>query len=205
MFTSIQGLQGHIKVEEVKGDSRVTLVDKKNTLVKESVKVLLSQLITPGMVTNNTQFPREDNTRPIVYGWNAGGVPYNSIGYMHFGYYEEGETVPAITVSSSDSELFQPANRQRKLKITSVTVNEYNVKLVCSFEVIASTSNYNYVEAALYTVGSNTDSGGAVVDPTDVSYDSATPIMFAHQSHTAVQASVGSTIVYTWTISIQEP
>ena len=205
MFTSIQGLQGHIKVEEVTGDSRVTLVDKKNTLVKESVKVLLSQLITPGMVNNSTAFPKTDSNRPNVYGWNAGGVPYNSIGYMHFGYYEDGEAAPSITVSPSDSGLSQPTNRQRKLKVTSTTINEYNIKLVCSFEVTANTASHNYVEAALYTVGSNTDSGGAVVDPSDAGYASTTPIMFAHQSHTAVQASVGSTIVYTWTISIQEP
>lgn len=205
MYTNIPGLIGHVKVEKIENGNRVTLVDKKNTLVKESPKIILSQLLTPSLVADNTAFDKQDNARPDVYAWASGPSQYNSVGYMHFGYYEDGEADPEIVVSSTDYDLSSASDRTVKLPITSITVQEYSVKFVCQFQVTNLTADYNYVEAALYTTGDNIDNAGTVLDPTDASYSSNTPLMFAHQSHTAVQASTGSTIVYTWTVAMQEP
>lgn len=205
MYTNIPGLIGHVKVEKIENGNRVTLVDKRNTLVKESPKIILSQLLTPSLVADNTAFDKQDNARPDVYAWASGPSHYNSVGYMHFGYYEDGEADPEIVVSSTDYELSSVAIQTVKLPITSITVQEYSVKFVCQFQVTQATATHNYVEAALYTTGDNLDDTGTVLDPTDGDYSSNTPLMFAHQSHTAVQASTGSTIVYTWTVAMQEP
>ena len=205
MYTNIPGLTGHVRVEKIEDGTKVILVDKKNTLVKESPKIILSQLLTPSLVADSTAFDKQDNARPDVYAWASGPSHYNSVGYMHFGYYEDGEADPQIVVSSSDYALSSAADRIVKLPITSITVQEYSVKFVCQFQVTENTADYNYVEAALYTTGNNLDNAGTVLDPTDANYSSNTPLMFAHQSHTAVQASTGSTIVYTWTVAMQEP
>jgi hypothetical protein len=204
MLVKIPSLRGHIKVEIIDLTGKKTVVDKANTLVKESPKMLLANLIAPSMITDGTNFPTTAG-RPNVKAWATGANTYNSLGYMRFGYYDEGADVPSISVSADDHVMARATvNKVVTFAITSITIESFAIKVVCEFQVTTSTKDYNYIEAGLYTAGSNVASG-SVLAPDNVGYNAATSLMFAHQTHTAVQASAGSTIRYTWTITMEEP
>jgi len=206
MKTKIPLLRGHIKVEIIDPEGlSTTVVDKYNTLVKEAPKLLLAQLVTPSTHTDgNTTVPTTGG-RPNVNVFAAGGTSNNALGYLRLGYYIEGTNVPSITVDAADHTMTQAAaNQVVTEKIDEVTVEGFAIKAICDFQVTPGTANYNYLEAGLYTVGTNY-STGTLLAFSDAGYDAASSLMFAHQTHTAVQASAGSTIRYTWTITMEEP
>lgn len=207
MKSTISPIKGHIKVEviEPSGNSK-TVVDKKNTLVKEAPKAILGQLVAPTLLSSDTTFPKTDPTRPDMIAYAAGPQSNNSIGYMKFGYYADNEAVTSVSVASTDQSMGSASDHVITEVIDSSTIQEYSVQFVCEFEVTQATATNNYIEAGLFTVGANYDSGnGSLVAPSDNQFDSASLRMLAHQSHTAVQASSGSTIRYTWTLTMQEP
>ena len=205
MKTKIPLLRGHIKVEIIDPEGlSTTVVDKYNTLVKEAPKLLLAQLVTPGTHANGATVPTSGG-RPNVNVFAAGGTSNNALGYLRLGYYIEGTNVPSITVDAADHTMTQAApGLVATKKIDSVTVEGFAIKAICDFQVTTGTANYNYLEAGLYTVGTNY-STGTLLAFSDAAYDAASSLMFAHQTHTAVQASAGSTIRYTWTITMEEP
>jgi len=207
MKSTISPIKGHVKVEviEPSGNSR-TMVDKKNTLVKEAPKAILGQLVAPTLLSSNTTFPKTNPARPDIIAYSSGPQSNNSIGYMQFGYYEDGEPIGNITVAATDQGMESASDHIITEVIDSSNIQEYSVQFICEFEVTNSTSTHNYIEAGLFTVGANYDSGtSSLVAPSALDFDSASLRMLAHQSHTAVQASSGSTIRYTWTLTMQEP
>ena len=207
MKSTISPIKGHVKVEviEPSGNSK-TVVDKKNTLVKEAPKAILGQLVAPTLLSSNTTFPKTDASRPDIIAYAAGPQSNNSIGYMKFGYYTDSESVTSITVAATDSTMGSASDHVVTEVIDSSTIQEYSVQFVCEFEVTNTTATNNYIEAGLFTVGANYDTGtSALVAPSVAAFDNASLRMLAHQSHTAVQASSGSTIRYTLTLTMQEP
>lgn len=207
MKSIISPVKGHVKVEVIEpSGKRKTLVDKKNTLVKEAPKAILGQLVAPTLLSSNTNFPKTDAARPDIVAYAAGPQNNNSIGYIKFGYYTDSEDVATITVAPTDYAMGSASDHTITEVIDSVTIQEYSLQFVCEFVVTSSNNTNNYVEAGLFTVGANYDSANtSLVAPTAVGFDSASLRMLAHQSHTAVQASAGSTIRYTWTLTMQEP
>lgn len=207
MKSTISPIKGHVKVEviEPSGNSR-TVVDKKNTLVKEAPKAILGQLVAPTLLSSDTTFPKTDPARPDIIAYSSGPQSNNSIGYMQFGYFENNEPIGDITVAATDQGMGSASDHILTEVIDSSIIQEYSVQFICEFEVTNSTATNNYIEAGLFTVGANYDSGtSSLVAPSSNSFDSASLRMLAHQSHTAVQASNGSTIRYTWTLTMQEP
>ena len=207
MKSTISPIKGHVKVEviEPSGSSK-TVVDKKNTLVKEAPKAILGQLVAPTLLSSNTTFPKTDSSRPDIIAYAAGPQSNNSIGYMKFGYYTDSESVTSITVAATDQGMGSANDHIITEVIDSSTIQEYSVQFVCEFEVTSSTAANNYIEAGLFTVGANYDSEtSALVAPSAGTFNDSSLRMLAHQSHTAVQASSGSTIRYTWTLTMQEP
>ena len=207
MKSIISPIKGHVKVEviEPSGHSK-TVVDKKNTLVKEAPKAILGQLVAPTLLSSDTTFPKTDPARPDIIAYTAGPQSDNSIGYMKFGYYADNEPVTSIAVAATDYNLGSASDHAVTEVIDSSTIQEYSVQFICEFEVTNDTATNNYIEAGLFTVGSNYDSAtSALVAPDAAAFNNASLRMLAHQSHTAVQASSGSTIRYTWTLTMQEP
>jgi|11BtaG_2_1085332.scaffolds.fasta_scaffold02191_2 hypothetical protein len=207
MKSTISPIKGHVKVEVIEPSGNCkTVVNKKNTLVKEAPKAILGQLVAPTLLSSNTTFPKTDASRPDILAYAAGPQNNNSIGYMKFGYYTEGESATSITVAATDSTMGSASNHVLTEVIDSSTIQEYSIQFVCEFAVTEATATNNYVEAGLFTVGANYDTGtSALLAPSAGTFNSASLRMLAHQSHTAVQASSGSTIRYTWTLTMQEP
>lgn len=207
MFSLIPTLVGLVTVHVKTPEGLNFQFSNPNTLVLEAPKLLLSNMI-PYPFSANTKFPSSDPNRPQV------GIPttsqpsvINTLGYMRFGYFLDSESATTPTVSALDSSMYSASNRQVTKAITGTSLNEYGIDISCEFEVLSGEQDRNYVEVGLYSVGQNNEvsSQTALIDPSSNSYDSTSSIMFAHQAHAAVQASVGSTIKYTWTLTMQAP
>ena len=116
------------------------------------------------------------------------------------------DQVEPISVSANDTLPIGATLGVTKL-LTGAELGEYSVQFICSFEVTDATASRNYFEAALLCPALAQSSLSFMPDPEQEGsgYDEANQVMFAHQTHTPIQASSGSTIRYTWTITMQEP
>ncbi len=208
MSSYVPAVKGSIKIEVLTGGKVVKTHETPNTLVLEAPKLLLGNIIGPNLTDGDVaDFPNSDNTRPTI---SAGGFdgPSSklSVNYLSLGYNTTGQA-EAVTVSANNTLPLQASTTVTKL-LTGVTLGEYSVQFICSFDVTSETANRSYFEAALLCPALAQGHGIVIPDPENDEfgdYDEADQVMFAHQTHTPLVASAGSVIRYTWTISMQEP
>jgi hypothetical protein len=213
MSSLVPAVRGAVKIEVIKEGKVVKSHQTPNTLVLEAPKILLGNIIGP-MITGAYEaenFTNSDSTRPVISaGGQDGPSAKLSVNYLKLGYVEGTDPVESVTVSATD---YLPSGFGSTLAVTKLltdaVLGEYSVQFVCAFEVDSSVANRKYYEAALLcpALKSYVSIGMAMPDPeeADSGYDENDQVMFAHQTHTAIQASAGSTIKYTWTITMQEP
>ncbi len=208
MASFIPVVKGSVKIEVIKDGKVVKSQQTPNTLVLEAPKIMLGNIIGPNLTGGNTEnFTNSDANRPVI---SAGGYdgpsPKLSVNYIRLGYVEGTDQVESVTVSANDKLPIGATLGITKL-LTGVSLGEYSVQFICSFEVTSDTANRNYFEAALLCPALLQYGSTFMPDPEQEgsSYDEANQVMFAHQTHTPIQASAGSTIRYTWTITMQEP
>lgn len=208
MASFIPAVKGSVKIEVIKAGKVVKSQQTPNTLVLEAPKIMLGNIIGPNLTGGDTaNFSNSDPSRPVI---SAGGYdgPSSklSVNYLKLGYVEGTDQVDPVTVSANDTLPLGASLFVTKL-LTGVELGEYSVQFICSFEVTSDTANRNYFEAALLCPALLQYGGSFMPDPeqADSGYDDLAQVMFAHQTHTPIQASAGSTIRYTWTITMQEP
>jgi len=209
MPSFIPAVKGSIKIEVITDGEVVKKHETPNTLVLEAPKIMLGNLIAPHITGNNlASFTNTDVNRPTISSGGTHGVnPNLAVTYLQLGYVEDPDPVQNVVVSANDSSLGATLTVTKSL--TDIELGEYSLQFICSFEVTNATADRNYFEAALLCPALNpiVVVGPAPPDPSDAQsgFDSSHQVMFAHQTHTAIQASSGSTIRYTWTITMQEP
>ena len=208
MSSLIPTVRGSVKIEVLKDGKVIKTQETPNTLVLEAPKILLGNIIGPNLTEGVVaDFPKSDNTRPTISAGGPDGPRTQlSVNYLSLGYNTTGQT-ESITVSANDTMPLQGSSKVTKL-LTGVTLGEYNVQFVCSFDVTNETANRSYFEAALLCPSLTQGTLFVVPDPENDpfgDYVESEQVMFAHQTHTPLVASAGSTIRYTWTISMQEP
>ena len=207
MASYIPAVRGSVKIEVLKEGKVVKTTETPNTLVLEAPKLMLGNIIGPDLITSNSvSFPQSDPTRPtITPDQFTGPTAKFSVNYLSLGY-SLTNTVDSVTVSASDTLPLGASNTVTKL-LTGVSLGEYSVQFICEFQVDESTASRNYFEAALLCPALLEFGTTFMPDPEDPGsgYDPSVQVMFAHQTHTPLQASAGSTIRYTWTITMQEP
>lgn len=208
MASFIPAVKGSVKIEVIKAGKVVKSQQTPNTLVLEAPKIMLGNIIGPSLTGSDAvNFSNSDASRPTI---SAGGYegPSSklSVNYLRLGYVEGTDAVESVTVSATDQLPIGATLGVTKL-LTGVELGEYSVQFICSFEVTSATASRNYFEAALLCPALLPYSTSLMPDPEQEGseYDETKQVMFAHQTHTPIQASVGSTIRYTWTITMQEP
>lgn len=205
MSSLVPKVRGFVKVEVIK-QGKVTYVhETPNTLVLEAPKILLGNIVGAGLTTEGDTFSSTDPARPsIPVGGSHGASNRLTVSYLKLGYALTSNDAGGIAVSADDTAMGSGTTVTRKL--TNANIGEYSVQFICSFDVTADTESYNYFEAALLCPAlSDQADMGIPPEPTDPSFSEDNLVMFAHQVHNPVQASEGSTIRYTWTITMQEP
>ena len=212
MLSKVLGLQGTVVVEVITPEGEVILKSaKKNTLVKEAPKILLGNILPyiNGVSDSRSFSNGADSGRPTISPGDGGPNSTLAISYVALGYYEDGEADPNLSaVTINDTSMQVASNRITHKVLTDYTLGQYSVSYIASFTVDQSSENRNYVEASLMCPALAMGSGSGymeIPDPDGGLFDPSELVMFAHQIHNAVQASSGSTIKYTWTISMQEP
>jgi len=169
---------------------------------------MLGNIIGPNLTGGDpADFTNSDPSRPVI---SAGGYdgPSSklSVNYIRLGYVEGTDQVESVTVSANDKLPIGATLGVTKL-LTGVSLGEYSVQFICSFEVTSDTASRNYFEAALLCPALLQYGSTFMPDPEQdgSGFEEDKQVMFAHQTHTPIQASAGSTIRYTWTITMQEP
>ena len=200
-------IKGSVKIEVLRDGLVVKSQETPNTLVIEAPKIMLGNIIGPGL-TGAQEASFGDTTgedRPVV---SAGGLEGPStklaVTYLGLGYVEGTDQTDNIVVGPTDKLPLQ-ANLSTTKKITSVELGEYSVRFICSFVVTEETATRNYFEAALLCPVLADNRTSNPPDPSDDSFSILDQVMFAHQVHNPIQANVDSTIQYTWTITMQDP
>lgn len=208
MASFIPAVKGSVKIEVIKAGKVVKSQQTPNTLVLEAPKIMLGNIIGPNLTGGDpADFTNSDSSRPVI---SAGGYdgPSSklSVNYLRLGYVEGTDQVESVTVSANDTLPLGASLFVTKL-LTGVELGEYSVQFICSFEVTSDTASRNYFEAALLCPALLQYGSSFMPDPEQdgSGYDDLAQVMFAHQTHTPIQASAGSTIRYTWTITMQEP
>lgn len=208
MSSYIPAVKGSVKIEIITKGKVVKTQETPNTLVLEAPKIMLGNIIGPNLTGGSTSdFVNSDAGRPLISaGGSSGPSAKLSINYLRLGYMEGTDIVEPIDISATDTLPIGATLGVTKL-LTGADLGEYSVQFICSFEVTDDTANRNYFEAALLCPALVQDGNAIAPDPEqeDSGYDEANQVMFAHQTHTPIQASSGSTIRYTWTITMQEP
>lgn len=211
MPSLVPAVKGSVKIEIIKEGKVVKSHQTPNTLVLEAPKIMLGNIIGPGLTGSyeTEDFTNSDSSRPTISaGGQDGPSSKLSVNYLKLGYVEDTDVVESVTVSAED---YLPAGFGATLSVTKLltdaVLGEYSVQFVCAFEVDTTTANRNYFEAALLcpALKPYVSMGMSMPDPEDSEYQESHQVMFAHQTHTPIQASAGSTIRYTWTITMQEP
>lgn len=210
MSSLVPVIKGSVKIEILRDGAVVHSHETPNTLVLEAPKIMLGNLIAPNL-TGDTTASFSDTTgqnRPVI---SAGGFDGPSsklaITYLRLGYYEDGSSPANVVVSPTD-KLPMGSPDFVTMVLTGVSLGEYSVQFICSFDVDESSASRNYFEAALLCPAlSDQYMSGPAPDPNDPNsfFDEAHQVMFAHQTHNSIQADAGSTIRYTWTITMQDP
>ena len=209
MLSSFLGLRGEVTVEVISPEGEVVYKSTKpNTLVKESPKILLGNIVPYISGTSGTKNFLNEPGRPVIGPKDSGPSSKLAVSYMSLGYYVQGVDAPPVLnpVSADDTEL--GSDNIFHSHITDYDLGDYSVSYISSFPVDANNESRRYVEAALMCPAlSDGAELGANNIPTEGDQDFSANhlVMFAHQIHNVVQASAGSTIKYTWTISMQEP
>jgi hypothetical protein len=209
MHTLIPTLRGSVKVEVFDKERLLYTATNPNTLVLESPKLLLTGLIPPELAVGAGSFTAQTGRPAITPPGNVWDDPRHNhaVSYLILGYYED-PPLPSITVSATDTAMQSPDTIAKKL--TSVELGEYSVDFICSFQVQAGQDTYKYIEAGLLCPALSTsmyDNITGAPDPevNPTTYNIADQVLFAHQTYDSVQANVGNTIKYTWTITMQAP
>jgi hypothetical protein len=204
MRTTLPPLRGSVKIEVLDNAKIIYTTTNPNTLVLEAPKLLLAGLVPPTLHDSNSSFTYTSPRPELSTG--AGGVfGRHTINYLELGYYT-GATAPSVSAGATDLSLGSPDTVTKSL--TSVALGEYSIDFICSFVVASGEETRKYLEAGLLSpaLRASYDIYSGAPAPTDVvSYDAADQVLFAHQVHSEVQANVGNTIRYTWTITMQEP
>jgi hypothetical protein len=207
MNNLIPAIRGSVTVDVLVGDRLTYTHTTPNTLVLEAPKLILGNLIAPGLVSDGDTFINTDSGRPtITPGGLEGPTRRLSVSYLKLGYVEAPAEAEEVVVSPEDQVTGATLTVTKKL--TSAELGEYSVQFICSFDVTDDTESYGYFEAALLCPALGTlTNGDDLPDPEvpDSGFNAEDQVMFAHQTHRLVRASVGSTIRYTWTITMQEP
>ena len=208
MASFIPAVKGSVKIEVIKAGKVVKSQQTPNTLVLEAPKIMLGNIIGPNLTGSDAaNFSNSDASRPTI---SAGGYDGPSaklsVNYLRLGYVEGTDQVDPVSVSATDTLPIGATLEVTKL-LTGVELGEYSVQFICSFEVTSDTASRNYFEAALLcpALKPYVSIGMPLPDPEDSEFMDDHQVMFAHQTHTPIQASAGSTIRYTWTITMQEP
>jgi len=208
MTSFIPAVKGSVKIEIINNGKVVKTQQTPNTLVLEAPKIMLGNIIGPGLTGSGTaDFSNSDSSRPTI---SAGGYDGPSaklsVNYLRLGYVEGTDLVESISVPATDTLPIGSSLGVTKL-LTGVELGEYSIQFICSFEVTSDTASRNYFEAALLCPALLEFGSSFMPDPEQEGsgYDELKQVMFAHQTHTPIQASAGSTIRYTWTITMQEP
>lgn len=208
MASFIPSVRGSVKIEVIRNGMVVKAQQTPNTLVLEAPKIMLGNIIGPNLTGGDTaNFTNTDSNRPTIRaGGYQGPSSKLSVNYLRLGYVEGTDEVEPISVSANDLLPIGATLGVTKL-LTGVQLGEYSVQFICSFEVTDATANRNYFEAALLCPALSEFGTTYMPDPEQegTDYNEANQVMFAHQTHTPIQASSGSTIRYTWTITMQEP
>lgn len=208
MASSIPKVRGSVKIEVISKGKVVKTQETPNTLVLEAPKIMLGNIIGPNLTgADEVSFSNSDASRPtIVAGGLQGPSSKLSVNYLKLGYVEGTDQVEQVSVSASDYLPIGATLSVTKL-LTGAELGEYSVQFVCAFEVTEQTSSRNYFEAALLCPALMQYSSMLMPNPEEEGsgYLESEQVMFAHQTHSPIQASAGSTIRYTWTITMQEP
>jgi hypothetical protein len=208
MLSSFLGLRGEVTIEVISTEGEVVYKSTKpNTLVKESPKILLGNIVPHISGVSGTKNFGNVVGRPEIGPKDSGPSSKLAVSYMSLGYYADPDPAPNLAPVSADDLVLSSSDLYHS-PITDYALGDYSVSFMSSFPVDANNQDRNYVEAALMCPAlSDGDELGANDIPIDGDQDFNPThlVMFAHQIHNVVQASAGSTIKYTWTISMQEP
>lgn len=209
MLSSFLGLRGEVTIEVISpGGEVVYKSTKPNTLVKESPKILLGNIVPYISGTSGNKNFGNDAGRPVIGPKDSGPSSKLAVSYMSLGYYEQGNLAPNLSAVSAEDTALSPDLDKYHSPITDYDLGDYSVSYISSFQVDDSNESRRYVEAALMCPAlSNGAELGTNRLPVEgeAGFDANDLVMFAHQIHNVVQAGSGSTIKYTWTISMQEP
>jgi hypothetical protein len=207
MRSYIPHVRGSVRIEVLNSEGMlIHSQETPNTLVLEAPKIMLGNLIGPGLTGGApAAFDSTDPQRPSIQaGGTEGASPRLSISYIQLGFVESPALPENVVVSPQDTLPLGASSTVTKL-LTSANLGEYSAQFICSFDVTADTSSRSYFEAALLCPALDMQLELPLPDPEDAGFDESNQVMFAHQTHTPIQASSGSTIRYTWTITMQEP
>lgn len=208
MLSSFLGLRGEVTIEVISAEGEVVYKSTKpNTLVKESPKILLGNIVPHISGVSGTKNFGNEAGRPMIGPKDSGPSSKLAVSYMSLGYYEAENPAPNLAPVSADDLVLSSGNLYHS-RMTDYALGDYSVSFMSSFEVDATNESRRYVEAALMcpALSEGAELGASTIPVEgDPSFDSNHLVMFAHQIHNVVQASSGSTIKYTWTISMQEP
>lgn len=208
MKSFISNIRGHIRVEVLSPEGLVISSEETpNTLILEAPKIMLGNLIGPGLTGSSTEpFTNSVSGRPLIEaGGSVGPSSRLSVNYLKLGYVVDPDPVETIAVSASDLDTGATLTVTKLL--TDAELGEYSIQLICSFAVTSSNEDRSYFEAALLCPALLPSEPSDMPDPEDPNsgYDESKQVLFAHQVHSPIQGSAGSTIRYTWTITMQEP
>jgi hypothetical protein len=208
MLSSFLGLRGEVTIEVISPEGEVVYKSTKpNTLVKESPKILLGNIVPHISGVSGENDFGNDAGRPAIGPKGSGPSSKLAVSYMSLGYYVDGTLAPNLAAVSANDLVLSSDNLYHS-PMTDYALGDYSVSFMSSFGVDANNESRRYVEAALMcpalSDGAELGNGDIPIEG-EPGFGAADLVMFAHQTHNVVQASVGSTIKYTWTISMQEP
>lgn len=206
MLTQLPALHGNVKIEVIENGEVVYLASNPNTLVLEAPKLLFANMLANSLVTVDT-FSNSDVTRPTITPGTGGPSGKHAISYIGLGYYLDAEDETSPVAAATDKELGLAEDHTVFKLLTDANLGEYSMDLVCAFTVVAGEADRNFVEAGLFcpSLSASWDSTTQPYAHDHESFSKDDLVLFAHQSHAAVQGNVGSTIKYTWTITMQAP
>ena len=105
MASFIPAVKGSVKIEVIKEGKVVKAHQTPNTLVLEAPKIMLGNIIGPGLTGATTaNFTNSDATRPTISAGGTNGPSSKlSINYLRLGYVEGTDVVDSVSVSANDT------------------------------------------------------------------------------------------------------
>jgi len=199
--TTLPTPAGYLTVEVIsnRSGSVIQSIGGNNSLTLEAIRLLLGQLVGPGLIESTDSFPPIASRPNPVFNSQGPGIA-NSIRLISLGYVGQADTVPSTQESPTDTELFSTTHLT--LPLTEIRFGNGYVRFILEYPVTSSEIGNKFFEAGLFTLGENTvDQSGDVELP----ITSAGSIMFSRKVHSTVTGIENTTLRYTWTISMSDP